>query len=70
MSSNFQISVNSNEYESTETYLKVTKKVIRYCKYNKIVYFLHTHDNFNFNVTLNHTYSDYNEKQLKIILIN
>ncbi len=65
MSSNFQISVNSNEYESTETYLKVTKKVIRYCKYNKINYILHTYDNFNFNVTLNHL-----EKQLNIILIN
>ena len=44
MTSNLKLFIKAEEYESEEVYMKVTKKALRYCNYNRIVYFLHNHN--------------------------
>ena len=70
MTSNLKLFIKAEEYESEEVYMKVTKKVLRYCNYNRIVYFLHNHNENFFNVTLNNTYSEYNDNEIKKIILD
>jgi hypothetical protein len=70
MSTNLKLFIKVEEYECKEAYMYVTKKILRYCNYNRIVYFLHTHNDHVFDVTLNNTYSEFHDNEIKKIILD
>jgi hypothetical protein len=72
MSTNLYLFIKKDDYESQEVFTRVTKKLLRFCKYNNIVYFVNIPlDNDNIlNITLNNTYTQSNDNEIKKIILD
>jgi hypothetical protein len=70
MTTNLKIQMYIYEYDSAEQFTSVHKKLMRFCKYSGIDYVIRTYDTTTFQVLILDTHSEYNNLEIKKILID